>query len=609
MTYQSEPKDLSIYRSGHSKDVRTNKKHKNDKNDENDDAESVGSNGTVDTDASVDVHISNDSIESNTPPKKEGFTGKKDKKDDKKEKKDEKEKKTSSVFLNFFAAPDVSGQTINQRIVTGFRVLGQRMLIVMLLIFLGINFRFAANKFANEDYFPTDGTLPPYYPTEEELKEIEPIRDLRQKCKGDETAEYISRFRRPDQTYPEFLYYDGMILKNKDPCITEGATSDGWYIRLSIQISKLFGVIGDIFNSMINTFTSLFTRAVTGVEDIAETAVIEPEMNIARQAEQLEADLVKTTKEAEAQAFAEKQKALAQTAQATSQAASQSPQKVNSKLTAQQKVANLNRPTIQSGKGKSYIQTGGAPPVHRFSKFLNPYGFDRERKITDLTYFYRPIWAKSTQVSATFTNMILQKFLGLFKGDTEIKESHGTFSQLLNILLFIFMSLIVLIGGAFTIPFATMYAWIFSMISIVLAGGGVPAISVLLLGMSIIGIPLAIYIGIFLGFNQVVNSGIIMWRFLYFLVHVVLGPLISLKQGKEELKEFGDIIRKDLNGFFALTWILFVFTAYQVAPSGFSNGVLIGGILSPILFGFAMNASTQTIVDTLSTMNVLGVMN
>lgn len=608
MTYQSEPKDLSIYRSGHSKDVHTNKKHKNDdKNDENDDAESVGSNGTVDTDTSVDVYISTDSTDStNISSHKEGFTGKKDKKDDK------KEKKTSSVFLNFFAgpfaAPDVSGQTINQRIVTGFRVLGQRMLIVMLLIFLGINFRFAANKFANEDYFPTDGTLPPYYPTKEELKEIEPIRDLRQKCKDDDTAEYISRFRRPDQTYPEFLYYDGMVLKNKDPCVTEGMSSDGWYIRLSIQISRVFGVVGDIFNSMINIFTSLFTRAVKGAEDMAETAVVEPELNVIRQAEQLEADLVKTTKEAEAKAFAEKQQALAQTAQATSQVPTKAiPQA--SKTTAQQKVANLNRPTVQSGKGKSYIQTGGAPPVHRFSKFLNPYGFDRERKITDLTYFYRPIWAKSTQVSATYTNMLLQKLLGLFKGDTEIKESHGTFSQLLNIFLFIFMSLLVLIGGAFTIPFATMYAWIFSIISIVLAGGGVPAISVLLLGMSIIGIPLAIYIGIFLGFNVVVNSGIVMWRFLYFLVHMILGPLLSLKQGKEELKEFGDIIRKDLNGFFALTWILLVFTAYQVAPSGFSNGVLIGGILSPILFGFAMNASTQTIVDTLSTMNVLGVMN
>lgn len=601
MTYQSEPKDLSIYRSGHSKDVRTNKKHKNDKND---DAESVVSNDSVDSvdsDASVDVHISNDSIESNANSKKEGFTGKKD---DKKEKKDDK--KTSSVFLNFFAAPDVSGQTINQRIVTGFRVLGQRMLIVMLLIFLGINFRFAANKFANEDYFPTDGTLPPYYPTEEELKEIEPIRDLRQKCKDDDTAEYISRFRRPDQTYPEFLYYDGMVLKNKDPCVTEGMSSDGWYIRLSIQISKVFGVIGDIFNSIINTFTSLFTRAVKGAEDMAETAVVEPEMNVIRQAEKLEADLVKTTKEAEAKAFAEKQQALAQTAQATSQTPTKAiPQ--TSKTIAQQNVADLNRPTIQSGKGKSY-QTGGAPPVHRFSKFLNPYGFDRERKITDLTYFYRPFWAKSTQVSATFTNMILQKFLGLFKGDTEIKESHGTFSQLLNIFLFIFMSLLVLIGGVLTIPLATTYAFIFSIISIVLAGGGVPMISVLLFPFTIIGIPLAIYIAIFLGFNVVVNSGIIMWRFLYFFVHAVLGPLISLKQGKEDIKEFGDIIRKDLNGFFALTWILFVFTAYQVAPSGFSNGVLIGGIVSPILFGFAMNASTQTIADTLSTMNVLGVM-
>lgn len=621
--YQSKPKDLSLYK---------------------DDAEDTESVASTDSDTTVEVDTKN--TKNTTKPRKEGFTGK----EDKKNKKDKKKK--PNPIVQFFSAPDVSGQTVNQRIATGFRVFGYRMFIVILMIFLGINFRFAANKFGNEDYFPTDTTLPPYYPTQEELKYLEPTKDLKGVCKTDDTAEYIGRFRRPDETYPEFLYYDGMKLPNKDPCITEGATSDGWYIRLSIQISKFFGVIGDIFNSLINTITSLFTRAVTGSEDLVETAVIEPELNIARQTEKLASDLEKAKAEAQAQAYIEKRKADASLQQQIPSRSVIQPQQIQQvyspaqpeqvqaiaqsnktsmptqptqptqpvqpsrpskgikmrspkrglkiKPSAQQRVANLNRAPIS--------QTGGASQTHRFSKFLNPYAFDRERKVTDLTYFYRPIWAKSTQVSSTFTNMILQKLLSFFKGDTEIKESHGTLKQMLNILLFILMSFLLIVAIVFSLPFATVYSFVLSFISIILAGGGVPMISVILLGISIIGIPLAIYMAIFIGFNQVVNSGIIIWRILYFLIHIVLGPFISLNQGKEEVKELFDIIRKDVNGFFAISWLMFVFTAYQVAPDKYNKGVLIGGILAPILFGFAMNSDSKDVADTLMFLNVMGFM-
>jgi len=603
MTYQSEPKDLELYK---------------------DDTESVVS---TDTDTTVETE-------------KEGFTGKDSKNESKKVNKTKKN--TRNRVAAFFSAPDVSGQTVKQRILTGLRVFGYRMFIVILMIFLGINFRFAANKFANEDYFPTDNTMPPYYPSQEELEYLEPTRDMRVQCKNDDTAEYIGRFRRPDETYPEFLYYDGMILPNKDPCLTTGATSDGWYIRLSIQLSKFFGVVGDIFNSLINTITSLFTRAVTGSEDLVEKAVLEPEIQIAKQSEQLAADLEKAKAQAEAQAYAMERKAdasltnqvparpVVQPQQMQQVYSPAQPEQVQSvaqsnttampmkqvskpskgikmrspkrglKIKPQQRVANLNRGTIS--------QTGGASQTHRFSKFLNPYAFDRERKVTDLTYFYRPIWAKSTQVSSTFTNMILQKLLSFFKGDTEVQESHGTVSQLLNIFLFILMSFLLIVALVFSLPFATIYSMVFSFISIVLAGGGVPMISVILLGMSIIGIPLAIFMAIFLGFNQAVNMGIIFWRILYFLIHILLGPLLSLNQGKEEVKELFDIIRKDLNGFFALTWIMLVFTAYQVSPEGYGNGILIGGLVAPVLFGFAMNTDSKDVADTLMFLNVMGLM-
>jgi len=204
--------------------------------------------------------------------------------------------------------------------------------------------------------------------------------------------------------------------------------------------------------------------------------------------------------------------------------------------------------------------------------------------------------------------MILQKLLSFFKGDTEVQESHGTVSQLLNIFLFILMSFLLIVALVFSLPFATIYSMVFSFISIVLAGGGVPMISVILLGMSIIGIPLAIFMAIFLGFNQAVNMGIIFWRILYFLIHILLGPLLSLNQGKEEVKELFDIIRKDLNGFFALTWIMLVFTAYQVSPEGYGNGILIGGLVAPVLFGFAMNTDSKDVADTLMFLNVMGLM-
>lgn len=589
MAYVSEPKDLALY--------------------EKDDKEETESIVSTDTDEPVEPREKREKGEKRE--NKEGFTGSVS--PDKTSPNEAiNQTKSTGMIYSFFAPPDVSGQTIQERMVAGVSLFIYRIFVLVILVMFGINFRFAANKFANEDYFPTDGTRPPYYPTPEELKQYEAeTMDLRKLCKNDADAEFIGRFRRPDQTYPEFLFYGGMKLPNKDPCITEGAMTDGWYVRLSLQVST-------VFNYLVNSFTSLFSRALKGTTDLVESAVIEPEMKIAEEGEQL---ATKFVKDYETAIEGSKAKAFTQEEQAKTNAyikREQADVDAQKKLPpAQRRVANTNRAPVQSvqrGQGKANsFQMGGdkssdassssSAPKHVYGKQFNPYAFDRERKLADLTYFYRPIWAKSAFVAGSYTNMALSLLLSIFKGNTEIKESHGTFNQLLNICLFILSGVVLILMFA-GMPVYAFIAWCMGVISILLGGGGVPAISVPLLSITGFGIPVAIYILVFLAFNQVVNTGIVLWRILYMFGHILAGPFIVHKKGKGELQEYMAIIRKDLNGFFALAWLVFVFSAYQVSPPGYDNGILGGGILAPILFGFAMKSSSSSNVgDMLSVMS------
>lgn len=622
--YQSEPKEIR-HPPGTTTPTKTTKTTKN-KDEREEDQESTTStaspshplnipNDTYDEDSYSEDDEDSEDEQDSQHGYREGFTASKDTKDIEptKPKSGSMMKSIQNGFASFMAVPAIPKDASQfERIKIGLKLTFSRMVMLCLLILIGINFRFASNTFGNEAYFPTDTTQPPYYPTPEELKELEPMSVRRISCKDNPNAEYIGKYRRVDNTFPEFLYYDGIELPNKDPCITEGATSDGWYIRLSIQLSRLFKIIGEImskiFNTIVNAFSSVFSKAVDGM--------IQPEIEMAEEAGKVISDVEKQMldakaqsdiKEAQAKEALYEKRALKDTAMEIKEETARSKLgnlgklgKPPSKPSSASSTASPAQP--QKGKGRggrqhtssTSTQWGGASEPsnpsnpHRYSKFLNPYAYDRERKLTDPTYFYRPIWAKSTQVSAVYTNAIFSVFLSFFKGSVKVEDTHSPLKQFLSILLFILLGVLVILVGSFTIPLGGLYAVLMSGIALLVGGGAVPVVVTGLLAISIIGIPLSIYIGMFLFANYIANYGIIIWRILYFFIHVILGPLLSLKQGKEEIKEFFTLLRKDIAGFFMLLWIVFVLSEYQVLGKSDQSTILVGGILAPVLFGFAM---------------------
>lgn len=608
--YQSHPKDLKLQKQ--------------------EDAESISSNETMDTEDDEPVDIKSRNPQSpNRKPKadkaekshnvKEGFTGdskKKKKKgpSDTEKIKESTEETGNNFFVDFLIAPNTNGMSLTQRAKVAAKLFIKRIFMILFLLMFGINIERAANQYANEQYFPTDITKPPYYPTPEEKKNYEDHTKLTDKC---ETS--VKDFRRPSQSYPTYLYYRGMDLPNpKNPCSLQGARTDGWFERSWIQIIALIELIKGAVNSMINTVTALFNRFFKGLED----EVVEPEKEIAEEiAEEAEKTLLdyqkgkeqiqeqKLQKEANIATQRRKQQAniagnemkeeakdkvpvpnVSERRNISGSYGNQNTSRANSVFQRAQPISGQS----QTGRGKPYSQKAGdksaqryaffKPPDHSYTEgYLggpNPYAADKQREYTNLFYPFWPSFAYGARMTAVLINKIYLLFLMIFKSKGEDSQNTPTSQESLIQTFRIFgLLLYSLMGSLGSIALGSLIITITPLLAMI--------ITVIATNIGFLGFfsPQFLFVALYIFLLFCTIFAIIWWRTLYFHIFVFLAPLFSMD---ETLKELLRSFIKDRTGFFILSWAIFTLSVYQAAPENLQSRILLYFTIIPLISGVAI---------------------
>lgn len=594
--YQSHPKDL--------------------KRQKQEDAESISSNEVSDTEDDEPINVKSQNPQSpNRKPKtdkldnvKEGFTGDSNKKGS--SAKEEVKLTTYELFFDFMIAPDTKGMTLTERAGAAAKLFIRRVFMILFLLMFGINIERAANQYANEQYFPTDITKPPYYPTPEEKKYYEDHTKLTDKC---ETS--VKDFRRPSQSYPTYLYYRGMDLPNpKNPCSLQGARTDGWFERSYIQIIALIELIKSVVNSMINAITALFNRFFKGLEDEEVSLIVEPEKEIAEEAEKTLLDYQKgkeqiqekeLQKEANIATQRRKQQANIAEKEMKEEARDKVPvprSRVPERRNISGSYGNQNtsransvfqrtepiRGQSQTGRGKPYSQKAGdksaqryaffKPPDHSYTEgYLggpNPYAADKQRELTNPLYPFWPSFAYGARMTAVLINKIYLLFLMIFKSKGEDSQNTPTSQESLIQTFRIFgLLLYSLMGSLGSIALGSLITTITPLLAMI--------ITAIATNTGALGIFLPqFWMYIFLLFFAI--FAIIWWRTLYFHIFVFLAPLFSMD---ETLKELLRSFIKDRTGFFILFWALFTLSVYQVAPKDLQSRILLYFTIIPLISG------------------------
>jgi hypothetical protein len=510
-------------------------------------------------------------------------------------------------------APDVEGMTLAERAGAAAKLFIRRVFMILFLLMFGINIERAANQYANEQYFPTDITKPPYYPTPEEKKYYEDHTKLTDKC---ETS--VKDFRRPSQSYPTYLYYRGMDLPNpKKPCSLQGARTDGWFERSWIQIIALIELIKRITNAIINAVTALFNRFFKGLEDEEASLVVEPEKEIAEEAEKTLLDYQKgeekiqeqkLQKEANIAAQRRKQQANIATNEMKEEAkdkvpvprsrvperrnisgsyGNQNTSRANSMF---QRAEPISRQS-QTGRGKPYSQKAGDKSAQRYSFFKppdhsytegylgapNPYATDKQRELTNPLYPFWPSFAYGARMTAVLINKIYLLFLMIFKSkEDDTQDSPTSQESLIQTFRIFGLLLYSLMGSLGSIALGSLITSITPLIAMIIT---VIATNTGFLGMFLPQFWMYIFLLFFAIF------AIIWWRTLYFHIFVFLAPLFSMD---ETLKELLRSFIKDRTGFFILSWAVFTLSVYQVAPKDLQSRILLYFTIVPLISGVAI---------------------
>lgn len=606
--YQSHPKDLKVRKK--------------------EDAESISSNEVSDTEDDEPINVKSQNPQSpNRKPKtdktdktdksdnvKEGFTGDSNKKGP--SAKEEVKLTTYELFFDFMIAPDTKGMTLTERAGVAAKLFIRRVFMILFLLMFGINIERAANQYANEQYFPTDITKPPYYPTPEEKKYYEDHTKLTDKC---ETS--VKDFRRPSQSYPTYLYYRGMEFPNpKNPCSLQGARTDGWFERSWIQIIASIEFIKSGVNSMINAITALFYRFFKGLEDEEASLVVEPGKEIAEGAEKPLLDYQKgreqiqeqkLQKEANIAKQARKQQANIAEKEMKEEARykvpvprSRVPERRNiSGSYGNQNTSRANsvfqrnepiRGQSQTGRGKPYSQKAGdksaqryaffKPPDHSYTKgYLggpNPYAADKQREYTNPFYPFWPSFAYGARMTAVLINKIYLLFLMIFKSKGEDSQNTPTSQESLIQTFRIFgLLLYSLMGSLGSIALGSLITTITPLLAMIITAIATNT------GFLAFFLPqiLVLLTYIFLLFFTI--FAIIWWRTLYFHIFVFLAPLFSMD---ETLKELLRSFIKDRTGFFILSWAIFTLSVYQAAPENLQSRILLYFTIIPLISGVAI---------------------
>lgn len=560
--YQSSPKDLSAY-------------HRR----KDDDEESVKSTNSNDSDKSVKVSKKKSSTNSSTynpnpnpNPKshqtgininidkkqKEGFTTKNTKNETPVPNQTNVAEKGYSAFMS---APDMKDKSLGERIKIGIQLVVSRLLMICFVIIFGINIEYASNRYGNDEFFPTDRSKPPYYPTPEELQDIEETK--KHNCKT------VKQFRNPGEVYPEYLYYRGMVLPNRDPCVLQGASTDGWLNRFTAQWSLILSKLISIFTKTEEFVESQELQAFKQAGKEAEGLVLDYEKK--------EGGIESTQKQKDEKLREKERKQKEELRVKEAKERASIPNKaVNSTQTRTQTTQST-----QSGKGKSNIQTGGShpenipifgKPKHIYSQDYNPYAADRERKISRPFYPFWPIFANSTQMTAVIMNYIYKLFYYVIQSPDAKREktSQESILQISRVLEVLMKGLFGIFGSLLLGSIVVSSSFMVSMIT-----------SVLAMNTSILWLwyPVMFLFSILLFFT---NIGIVVWRTLYFHIMTFIMPLFSLK---DSLKEFGNIILNDRTGFFILTWLIVSYSSYQVANDDFKTRIILYSMIIPLFAG------------------------
>jgi hypothetical protein len=570
----------------------------------------------------------------------EGFTGdskkKKDKKDKKKkgpsesEKLKEKTEETgNNFFIDFIIAPNTDGMTLTQRAEVAGKLFIKRIFMILFLLIFGINIERAANQYANEQYFPTDITKPPYYPTPEEKKEYEDPEKESEKCEKNGTS--IKEFRRPSQVYPTYLYYRGMKLP-KGPCHIQGAETDSWQSRTTLQALEIWNFLKSVFTKTYNLISSFFNKIFGVIPSLISrffksAGKVEEEEFIAPEEDAVEKFLKNKEQYDKVEAKIPEQEMKEKTNLAEKEMAKEAKDKVPVSNTRRMSnpFTSSNNPVFsrakpipkQTGKGKPYLQSAGNKSAENFSLFKppnhtydrgyfgvsNPYAADKKRELNVYSlYPFWPLFAYGTRTTAIFVNTFYKYFLTIFKSKGEEDDSKSVsqnsliqsfriFGLLLYSLLGTFGSLMlgslmITLSSSFTAP----------LVIYVLATN--TAVLSILKSFGLL-LPHFIIYSILLLFAVL----LIMWgRTLYFYIFTFFAPLFSLD---ETLKELLRSIIDDRTGFFILSWALLIFSTYQVAPDYLQSRILLYGILIPIIFGVVINVDLGSSLDVGSPMNLI----
>lgn len=492
------------------------------------------------------------------------------------------------IFGAFSNTPDLSGQSVGKRITTGITLTISRLLLIILLIFVGLFVKYASHNYNTEEYFPHDIAKPPYYPTSEELAKYEPTRDLRKICKDDPYAPFIGKFRNPDQTYPEYLYYTAMDLPHADPCIVDGvatgtdadktvpkASSDNMLIRWWVQVKSLFSVLGAIFSNAFSAVVNFFKSSAEGVESGLVELATEPEMKLLDEAEQEGEKAFK--------AYIQGEKELEEARQGQNK-------KQQTNQVGQGK-PRRNRPQRGGASADASQSSSPTKSTHEYDTYLNVYALDKTRTKEDIGWPYYPIIANSTKLCASVTNNIalkLMNFVNIISGKTgQESETSSAMIQFLRVIAFTLVGILIITLTSNIGPLVSgLYIPIISIASIVMAGKAEPLLALLFFPL----IPLAVPA---MGLNWLLNVGILSWRLLYFAFTMFIRPLGEFQA---VFAEFVDIIRKNPSGILVMVLLLSTLSGYQVAQEEYKAYFILGVVLAVVMMGvnIQLNGTSST---------------